>query len=418
MDQLALSASTDTRSVAGDLEAEQRNPVSHDPTKGEEAFADINATQSSSIDHRGARGNKGLSPDHTSQRELQEPWIRYRVEYKDPIEDRVIYSSTSHTPITEDSNTDIATVPVFELVTTYKAQSSGDQELPRFKGGQAEGSVPPLRDLGSAASYSILIYSTAIINAIQSVVAYYPSQKLTANPLKIEWPYRVLVHHYDDLVAFRKQVTLKSPENICVREKGAGEHLKMLLQFLDDAVMGGIRAESERNARGFRTYEHLWYAYRPGCVFLTSRLEDEASRWTAIVVSSVSGGPSPDANWPWRIDGWSLNFDGTYLDRIPNRFYVDDFPGESYFRSETHFIYDYTEIDDEEAQKLITHGEKYWDLVKKRCQYYKGKSCQFPFNEVSRFCRLLYLRCSFWIFPSLNSSLLITRQPRGLHALG
>lgn len=45
----------------------------------------------------------------------------------------------------------------------------------------------------------IRIYSRSIINALQSVVNYYPGQDLVSMPVDIRWPYAILIHHWDEL---------------------------------------------------------------------------------------------------------------------------------------------------------------------------------------------------------------------------
>lgn len=310
-------------------------------------------------------------------------WIGYRVEFKDPITDEIIDRRSSRTPPAEDSfDTRPENEPVFERVTTYKARPSSDKFFPKSKTGPESGTDLP-RALGAASSYSIVIYSAAIINALRTVVSYYPSQDLSRDVLRIDSPYRILVHHYDELVEFRKQVMSRSPEDLCVRERDAAEHLEMLIQFLDDAVMVDIRAEAERNRRGFITYKNFWYAYRPGCVAMVNFLEDDPSKWETYVVRSMSGGPTLEDPGVWIIEGWSLDFDGTYLDRKSVRDIEDSFTGERAFDTQTCFIYDKTSLENEEVQKKIRFGKRYWELTQKQCQHYKGKSCDFPYNEVS-----------------------------------
>ncbi|KAK2601173.1 hypothetical protein N8I77_010642 [Diaporthe amygdali] len=180
MDEPAItSTSTDILSVPenfGPKANSTENPASDAPSMGSRAVDDTAAPHSSSGEQREVFVGKIPTVDNTSQKERQAPWIRYRVEYKDPIGGQVIYSSASHTPIAEEhANIGTTNEPVFELVTTYKAQPSGDQELPRSRGDQAEGGVPPRQALGSAASYNIVIYSTAIINALHSDIGTDPS---------------------------------------------------------------------------------------------------------------------------------------------------------------------------------------------------------------------------------------------------
>lgn len=311
--------------------------------------------------------------------------IGYRVEVKDPLTNEIISRRTYRAPVAEDSfinrheNLD---EPIFEHVTTYKARRSIDKASATSKA-EEEDELDILGALGPTRSYSIVIHSVAIINALRAVVSYYPSQDLSGDSPRIDWPYRVLVHHYDELEEFKTAVTLKSPEDLCVRERDAVEHLGVLIQFLDDSVMVDIGAEVERIKKGFITYENLWYHYRPGCAVVTQHLEDSSSQWRTYVVRSIEGGPNPERSGEWRINGWSLDFDGTYLDRKAAIYYNDVFTGEAHWSTKNRFIHDKTSLDDEEARKQIDIGRRYWELIQKQCQYYKGKSCNFPYNEVS-----------------------------------
>lgn len=311
--------------------------------------------------------------------------IGYRVEFKDPSTNEVISTRTYRAPVAEhcfiNRRKDLDE-PIFEHVTTCKARRSTDKASATSKT-EEEGEPDLSEALGPTRSYSIVIHSEAIINALRAVVSYYPSQDLSGDSVRIDWPYRVLVHHYDELVGFKTEVSLKSPEDLCVRERDAVEHLDVLLQFLDDSVMVDIRVEAERFKKGFVTYENLWYHYRPGCAVLSQYLEDEESQWRSYVVRSVEGGPTSEHSWSWQVVGWTLDFDGTYLDRKKTMTYLESFTGEVHWDIRTRFIYGKTSLDDEEAQKKIDTGRRYWELIQKQCQYYKGKSCNFPYNEVS-----------------------------------
>lgn len=311
--------------------------------------------------------------------------IGYRVEVKDPSTDEIISRKTYRAPMAEDSfinrheNLD---EPIFEHVTTYKARRSTDKDSATSKAEEEDGPDLP-EALGPTRSYSIVIHSAAIINALRAVVSYYPSQNLSGDSVRIDWPYRVLVHHYEELVDFKTEITLKSPEDLCVRERDAVEHLDVLIQFLDDSVMVDIRAEAERIKKGFVTYDNLWYHYRPGCAVVTHYLEEEDSQWRTYVVQSIEGGPTPEHSESWEIMGWTLDFDGTYLDRKLTGQIFETFTGECNWDTHTRFTYNKKSLDDEKARKQIDTGRRYWELIQKQCQYYKGKSCDFPYNEVS-----------------------------------
>ena len=378
---LSPGKTTTPRSILGDIDPETNSQAK---PAGDELETSVTGREIDKSDTSAIRCGEQQEQSicQATQQRHQRPWVQYSEEFMDPRTDEIIYKRTSRTPTFEESfNSGSADEPIFERVTTYKARLSSDKESPTSKP-HANYSEEPPRALGSAISYRILIYSRALINALQAVVAYYPSQNLSGDVLEIDWPYRILVHHYDELVLFQNKVMSKSPADLCVRERDAAEHLKLLIQFLDDAVMVDIWAEAERNKRGFCTYENFWYLYRPGCVVVSNLISRDRSDWDAMVVEEASGGPSGDSG-RWDVRGWNLRFDGTYLDRQRTIFAKASFTGETTFSSNVRFIYDSTSLEDEEAQRKIAYGKRYWELIQKQCQHHRGKSCDFPYNEVS-----------------------------------
>lgn len=327
-----------------------------------------------------------LDQDLPTHGQSERLWIRYRTEYRDRFTDDVVWEQASKTPSVEGHDgTDATEDPVFEIITTYRARDDRDtstrssKKSPRNQEDKADG--PPPRSFGVPASYELRIYSPAIRNALNSVVRYYPSQSLAGDVLEIEWPYPLLVHHYDELAEFRKQVLSKDPNNVCMREKHAPEDIEALLGYLDRTVMDGIRGEISRNERGFSSYEHFWYALKPGTTILTKSQSD--NDWKALVVSEVSDGAFVDPPEDWMVTGWSLAFDGLYLDRKERQDGWKKFSGELNFEgSGVKIISDTDNIEDEDAKRLADYGRTYWRLVQKQCQYHVGDSCNFPYNRV------------------------------------
>ena len=185
----------------------------------------------------------------------KDPWVRYRVEYRDNTTGELfseLYAQNQKESLEQEESRDhhhvVMDEPIFELMTVYQARRSAGSTL-------GESSVSFLT---MSHTTHLTIYSPAIINALQSVVKYYPSQDLTGNPLTINYPYAVLAHHYDELDAFREACATKAPDEMCAREEHASEHLALLIKFLDDSVMTDVRLEMERNKEGIMTWEHSW----------------------------------------------------------------------------------------------------------------------------------------------------------------
>lgn len=321
--------------------------------------------------------------DSAPKEESKQPRIRYRIEYRNPDTDELIHQRDADHPDSDTLKAHDLESPVLELVTTYRSRLIHSNRE-KSRGPTA---VPPPSTALSTPSIRMNIYSGTIINALQSVVQYYPSQDLVGDFITIDWPYPVLVHHYGELAAFREACAAKNPSDMCVREKDADEHLGLLLKFLDDEIMPAVYAEQERNAKGFYTFEYYWVSQKPGRTLIDTI--DQDNDWHRRVIQSVSGGifDSPPSHWQTKF--WNMRFNGRYLGRESGTLNTHKFDGERAMQTRRIVIDDYNPSEEkllslgEVVKKQYEYGKKYWDLLHKQCRYYKGKSREFPFNEVS-----------------------------------
>ncbi|KAK1962267.1 ATPase [Colletotrichum sublineola] len=300
-------------------------------------------------------------------------WIGYRVEYRnrwtgDLISERAYEKGNEP----KDQKTD---GPIFESIISYKvSMHSLDLDSSEQKMSQA---LP---------THHIRIHSVAIINALQSVVRYYPGQDFSGESIVVQKPYPVLAHYYDELQQFRQDCLLKPPHELCDREKDAIEHLEILLKFLDDEVMPDVRQEQERNKRGFATFEWRWVAYKPGITVLDRTSTGE---WQASVVHSVSGGIFENPPKHWEVKLWCMDYDGENIERVWSSpvtwFKFDGERSDSKAGQETKFFdptIDESYLEDEDAAALVENGKKFCAMVKKQCFHHKGKAAYFPFNNI------------------------------------
>ncbi|OJJ42804.1 hypothetical protein ASPZODRAFT_136934 [Penicilliopsis zonata CBS 506.65] len=313
-------------------------------------------------------------------------WIRYGVEYCDRRTGRASYRKTisqedfeAHTQGQDESHG--TGDPAFELVAKYQIDSSKTNDGGSNDGDEDHSALP---QTWSSPSYYLRISSVAIVNSLRSVVKYYPSQDLTGDTLIINWPYPVLVHHYEELTAFRDQCAAQDPTTLCVRNRDAAEHLSLLLRFLDENVMDDVRAERERNEKGLRTWEGIWVALKPGATALIHFMENDHP--VPAVIHSVQGGIFASPPIPWEIEVWSMVFDGKYLGRVTKDLRYAKFNGETELAeilcSEENFEKSMEESQDPQIIQMVKEGEQYWKFLRKQCQYYKGKACHFPFSTI------------------------------------
>lgn len=315
---------------------------------------------------------KGSEEDESSQCQAR---IRYRTELRHRVTGDLIHRTDSDKPQQRELETQ-DNQPIFELITRYE---TGGSKLEQDREALKEPSAG--QNLDSAPSYSLRIYSPAILNALRSVVQYYPSQDLSGSNIEVKWPYAILVHHYDALQQFKANCVAKDPDELCAREKDAYAHITQLLNFLDENIMERVRAEEERVEEGFHTFENLWIIFKPGSTAVFRNLHSE---WKAMVISHVIGGIYQTLATPWKVIGWHLEFDGKYLGRRSYEMNIYPFDGEISWKGDKIFIHDRDRIEDEEAEKLISFGRMYCDLLMKQCRQHTGKSVIHPYNEVSR----------------------------------
>ncbi|KAJ4355596.1 uncharacterized protein N0V89_003616 [Didymosphaeria variabile] len=294
--------------------------------------------------------------------------IKYRVEYVEITTGNVLHRHETKGLNLDDEAALGGAETVFELVTTIRTgqKTSGDETLTR---------VP---HAGSAASVSMHILSGAIIHALRSVVQYYPGQDLSSDVVKVASPYAILVHHYDELMEYRERVKSGVAEEKCYREKDAYEHLGILKDFLDGHVMPAVEAERARNKRGAYTSDMYWVMMKPGTTFVAQWLEDDEHY--AGVVHSLTGGSFEKPSVGWNTYYWTLQYNGTFVERVLQSSHMEKFDGEN------NMVTTPLDLDNlssnEGVEDLIGYGKLYWSHLRKQCRYYKGKTKEYPHTEV------------------------------------
>jgi hypothetical protein len=239
----------------------------------------------------------------------------------------------------------------------------------------------PLR-IASEPSFSVKIHSPAIMNALRSVVKYYPSQDLSDGAI-IEEPYAVVAHHFSELDTYANDRVHSTSDQDCVLDKFATSHVRALLDFVDKRVMVGFRAEKERNARGFYTYKYSWVSRRPGYTILFK--SRGAKHWEAGVIMSTAGGPFTDPPSQWTTEYWNLRYNGTYLVRTSGLMYTSISDGEASFEQHSTIILPGQEIGNAQnpvIEKLIRNGRMYCRLIEKQCMYHRGENILPPIQMI------------------------------------
>ncbi|KAK8016659.1 hypothetical protein PG993_014848 [Apiospora rasikravindrae] len=285
------------------------------------------------------------TPKPAAPQANQKARIGYRTEYRHKVTDELIKDEASDVAST-DSAAAYTLGLIFEVVKTYRYTPRTDNKDNNW----AIHSV-------ASPTYSIRLYSPAIINALRTIVKYYPDQDLDGE-ITINAPYCILVHHYDELQKYARERQDKPPETLCVRDRDVAEHMRALIHFLDETVMEGVRAEMERNARGYYTFSHAWVAHKPGRTIICQYRSQ--NRWKPGIIKSVEGGTFTSPPTKWTIIYWKLKFDGRYLSRVWSLSTISPSDGEISFERVDRKVFDTSELEaseDHVVQELKEWGQ-------------------------------------------------------------
>ncbi|ERF71540.1 hypothetical protein EPUS_00529 [Endocarpon pusillum Z07020] len=107
------------------------------------------------------------------------------------------------------------------------------------------------------------IRSSELLNALHSVVKYYPGQTLMGDVATFQEPFRLLVHYREELEAYKQQ---HPPEHNDEYRQTCNEHIDILLGFLKRHFGKSLEEEERRQHQDppVCTFEWAWLLLKPG----------------------------------------------------------------------------------------------------------------------------------------------------------
>lgn len=269
-------------------------------------------------------------------------------------------------------------------------------------------SAPPVARLPTT---SLMIRSPRLIEAVRSAVKDYPEANLMQNEIHLEEPFRIVARHHDQLVEHRDKLKPAAGQEDDSIDDTEYLEMKLLIDFLDERVMDKVRAEKERHKNGKATWEMLWLLFKPGedvSVVInwagTSSKNGTINRIGAIIESVL-----PPFTWKpkdtldqyglrseeysatvgWRLNLWSLGFDGVSLRRRRILWDILSFDGEAEISGmivvpmdHAHRLHLNLPNEMPLQDYLIEQGKKYYGLFSPRCMHHSGEVLEFPFHKV------------------------------------
>jgi hypothetical protein len=300
--------------------------------------------------------------------------VRYRVEYRHESSGKVVHSIETDRLDLEPMDT--GTGKIFDIVTTF---STTDEEFKPNKDSEEPDKRSNPRVTDTRKTVKMHIHSPAIIHALRSVVKYYPGQDLLGEVIVIPEPFAILVHHEKELNEYKERCRPSGQTHpVCPKERAAYHEINMLQEFLEHAIMPAVRLERERNKNNMETFDMSWLRLKPGTT-MKYRFNGAGGAWVAAVIEYVRS-----RNFGVMDVGyWSLDYQGTYLGQCKDKMEMARFEGEREIRDDE-IIEDsaFEEPFDESVKDFIERGEKFFNLLSTKCQYYSGTTYQTPKRKV------------------------------------
>ncbi|KAI0533647.1 P-loop containing nucleoside triphosphate hydrolase protein [Xylaria digitata] len=171
---------------------------------------------------------------------------------------------------------------------------------------------------------TMVIRSRHLINALAAVVEYYPGISFTADEVKIQAPYYVLIHHRSALELYKDSQPETHDEEYA---STTCKHIDILLGFLEQTYSQRIHEEALRHSRTIptATYEWLWLLLRPGEVVYTQF----DNTWTPFVISRVfKKAHLHEEGSSYSVVCWNYVHHNHKLCRRMHQFEISPFSGE------------------------------------------------------------------------------------------
>ena len=336
------------------------------------------------------------------------PVIEYVLAYTDPrsnVREETVSSLESLQPILDQHRQDSeVTLRVLRLIYTDNLSATSNQF--------------GLKKLYQFGRYRVEIYSSAIIQALASVIQYCPGLNLSSPSFKLDEPFALLYQHRDGLQAHLQSVINATEEhegNTCKCSRNAVADIRLLLELLETRPEAKkIALERQRHQRlpAVATFDMLWLLFPPG----TDVYFDAGGYgfFTGFVVKSLAGGGlNVSSISPFTLTLWSLDFDGYTIGRVEETIQIMPFNGEKEIDTLDVIPCDFYGRDTvgQVSQKSLAlrnkleqNGATFLSLTKRRCIYHSGELHQMLERPVSK-------SCCVPLFYDLNSKLSISVEP-------
>ncbi|KAI9163968.1 ATPase family AAA domain-containing protein [Paramyrothecium foliicola] len=256
---------------------------------------------------------------------------------------------------------------------------------------------------GIGHSYINLI-SPPLIEALRCIVDYFPDIDFSGKTIKILEPYSVFTFYEEQLTEYRERL-LKAvgEEPLTCSNKWAAKHIGIAQDFVKKYTQEAVKAEKERHARGYVTFDMLWLLFKPGSdVYYDIHNLGEHEPY---VVKNVDFSIVNGTTNTYSIGVWNMDADSNYVGPMESALTIERFAGEKEIISLQTYPCEYLrfseDVNDEDLELIKKHfiqrGKKWFNIRRKsRSYYFDGHTITFPRRSFSSLAMVDSIQYPLW----------------------
>ena len=216
--------------------------------------------------------------------------------------------------------------------------------------------------------YSIRIHSKRVLDCLRKNIKYYPDLGLALDQPEVsfEYPYRALIHYYDELQGMRADCSTDyatAPESSTLLNPRTREDLDVVLGYLETIYTNEIQPDLHMHKQDppVAKFDSLWLLFKPGDTVF-ARIKGQLM-FFKVLSANREIDKAGDPTGPWSIIVWGLYFDGYLLRRQSRKFKIHEYHGAKEIQKLPVKPIAYLEESDGTEEDHIARGKEYYHFI-------------------------------------------------------
>ena len=218
---------------------------------------------------------------------------------------------------------------------------------------------------------------------MKSLIKYDPGQILTGDSFLVHWPWKILMHYYEEFEGLRNDVENKRPISVRfskdIKPQEIVRQINILLSQIEDVYTGMVKPELKNHANSrLAEFQHLWMLFRPG-EEVFARVNGELTAFIVLAHRNHEPGDSKTTKAPIKqliVHVWNLHFVGGRLARHMSQIAIDEYEDSRLIETLPVYPCKYAGSKDEackQRERLIKRGKDYFNIIKQPHAYMDHK---------------------------------------------